>query len=110
MARVADHAPEGAVYWYSVESVFRRAALWRVPAPGKTVEAAVRVAANEAWPAVEEKRRGSSVLELSFEAGGLRSLIKVTAQPEVGSVVSVGQKILALRFDEAEQALQRPEI
>lgn len=99
--------PDSAVYAFSVESMFRRAGMWRVLAPLDEVAEELRGAAESAWPSVRERRRGS-VLELSFEGGGLTSTIKLSPLEDGtgGAYLSVGQKVGRLRYDEASRLLR----
>ncbi len=96
--------PDTAVCAFSVEGVFRRSALWRSWEERGAVVAACRAATAEAWPSVEEVP-GDPVHVFAFEAGGVRSLVKVSSVADGGVMIGVGQKIGRLRFDEAERRL-----
>lgn len=96
--------PATALYAFSVESVFRRSAVWRSSEDRTAVVAACRSATADAWPAVEEAP-GESVHEFALEAGGVRSLVKVSAVADGGVMIGVGQKTGRLRFADAERRL-----
>ena len=93
--------PEGAVFWYTAESLFRRAALWRALAPAEQVERHLRDAARAVWPDVRERRPRSSILELSVERDGVRTLVKCVETESGFVVVSLGQKATRLRLPPA---------
>ena len=96
--------PDTAVYWYGVESIFRRGALWRSLAVVEEVTELARAAARDAWPELRELRRNRMVV-FSHEAGGLTTYVKVVGLDDGRVILSLGQKARRLRFEDAERAL-----
>lgn len=90
--------PDSAVFWYRVESIFRRAALWRALAPGDEVETHVRDAARAVWPEARESRRSEGVLELAIERSGVRTMVRVVSRDAGFVALSLGQKVRRLQL------------
>ena len=97
--------PDEVLYWYPVESIFRRAELWRAFGTLEELRGFYRDQLAARWPAVEEKDAGGGV-RFSLAGGGVESLVKLVPLPDGPIVLSIGQKIGRLRLEEAERALE----
>lgn len=82
--------PPSAVYWYGVESAFRRAELWRSDAPFDEVADFIARAAHEALPGASERRAGSR-LEVRHRAAGLSTVVRVRLLPGAEAERSLGR-------------------
>lgn len=100
--------PESAVHWFSVESFYRRAGVWRASTSPDEVADFYRRWLRKAYPfVVEEENRGQRL----FTVGGreIDLLVRVGPHPGGDTVLTLGQRIERFRTGpEGEALLPRP--
>lgn len=100
--------PESAAHWFSVESFYRRAGVWRASAAPEEVADFYRRSLRKAYSfVVEEEKRGRR----QFVVGGreIDLLVEVKPDPRADTVLTLGQRIERFRTGpEGEALLPRP--
>jgi len=100
--------PESAAHWFTVESFYRRAGVWRASTSPEEVADFYRRWLRKTYPfVVEEEKRGQRL----FTVGGRESdlLVRVTPHPRADTVLTLGQRIERFRTGpEGEALLPRP--